>query len=626
MKKNRVFGLLIVVVVSFSSFSQTEAQHERISNSYNIEKLNLLESELREQFETKQQRAFALAFQNGWPLEYETANGGNALLVDIFPDGTPKYFQTENKEAAITTRTDRVHSGGIAGLNLNGENMTIGFWDAGLVRATHELFSGRVTLVENTGDLSNHATHVAGTIIGNGNVVEGNAKGMAPEAALLVYNFNDDEPEMANAAANGMLISNHSYGIGVSGGPLWYLGYYDSFARNMDNIIYNAPFYLPICSAGNARTTGENPADGGYDYLNDKSVAKNNLVVAATFEVLEYQQPSDVEMSPFSSWGPTDDGRIKPDISAKGVNMFSSSGAADDQYIVNAGTSMANANVSGSLLLLQQHYNELNSEFMQASTLRALVLHTADEAGTTPGPDYRFGWGLLNTEKAAQVISNNGTNAIIIEEIITPLDDYTFSFTSDGTSDYTATIAWTDPAGDLLPSGIEDVSTPRLKNDLDLRISIDGGETFLPWVLEVANPTAGATRGDNVVDNIEKIETIAPAAGDYTVRVSHKGNTLVNNEQSFSLVLTSSNSVLNVTDNLIENLVMYPNPANSKLYINASETIESIRVYTVQGKTVKDIRVASKNNVVDIQNLGTGIYFVKVVSKNKMEVIRLLKE
>lgn len=626
MKKNRVFGLLIVVVVSFSSFSQTEAQHERISNSYNIEKLNLLESELREQFETKQQRAFALAFQNGWPLEYETANGGNALLVDIFPDGTPKYFQTENKEAAITTRTDRVHSGGIAGLNLNGENMTIGFWDAGLVRATHELFSGRVTLVENTGDLSNHATHVAGTIIGNGNVVEGNAKGMAPEAALLVYNFNDDEPEMANAAANGMLISNHSYGIGASGGPLWYLGYYDSFARNMDNIIYNAPFYLPICSAGNARTTGENPADGGYDYLNDKSVAKNNLVVAATFEVLEYQQPSDVEMSPFSSWGPTDDGRIKPDISAKGVNMFSSSGAADDQYIVNAGTSMANANVSGSLLLLQQHYNELNSEFMQASTLRALVLHTADEAGTTPGPDYRFGWGLLNTEKAAQVISNNGTNAIIIEEIITPLDDYTFSFTSDGTSDYTATIAWTDPAGDLLPSGIEDVSTPRLKNDLDLRISIDGGETFLPWVLEVANPTAGATRGDNVVDNIEKIETIAPAAGDYTVRVSHKGNTLVNNEQSFSLVLTSSNSVLNVTDNLIENLVMYPNPANSKLYINASETIESIRVYTVQGKTVKDIRVASKNNVVDIQNLGTGIYFVKVVSKNKMEVIRLLKE
>lgn len=626
MKKNRVFGLLIVVVVSFSSFSQTEAQHERISNSYNIEKLNLLESELREQFETKQQRAFALAFQNGWPLEYETANGGNALLVDIFPDGTPKYFQTENKEAAITTRTDRVHSGGIAGLNLNGENMTIGFWDAGLVRATHELFSGRVTLVENTGDLSNHATHVAGTIIGNGNVVEGNAKGMAPEAALLVYNFNDDEPEMANAAANGMLISNHSYGIGASGGPLWYLGYYDSFARNMDNIIYNAPFYLPICSAGNARTTGENPADGGYDYLNDKSVAKNNLVVAATFEVLEYQQPSDVEMSPFSSWGPTDDGRIKPDISAKGVNMFSSSGAADDQYIVNAGTSMANANVSGSLLLLQQHYNELNSEFMQASTLRALVLHTADEAGTTPGPDYRFGWGLLNTEKAAQVISNNGTNAIIIEEIITPLDDYTFSFTSDGTSDYTATIAWTDPAGDLLPSGIEDVSTPRLKNDLDLRISIDGGETFLPWVLEVANPTAGATRGDNVVDNIEKIETIAPAAGDYTIRVSHKGNTLVNNEQSFSLVLTSSNSVLNVTDNLIENLVMYPNPANSKLYINASETIESIRVYTVQGKTVKDIRVASKNNVVDIQNLGTGIYFVKVVSKNKMEVIRLLKE
>ena len=94
--------------------------------------------------------------------------------------------------------------------------------------------------------------------------------------------------------------------------------------------------------------------------------------------------------------GPTDDGRIKPDISAKGgkhvflywsIKRFSS-------YARNfSGTSMSAPNVSGSLLLLQQHYNDLNGEYMLASTLRALALHTADEAGFAPGPDYRFGLG-----------------------------------------------------------------------------------------------------------------------------------------------------------------------------------------------------------------------------------------
>ena len=184
-----------------------------------------------------------------------------------------------------------------------------------------------------------------------------------------------------------MILSNHSYGIPADNVPLWYIGYYDSNARNIDRIIYNAPYYLPIIAAGNDRQSGENPSDGGYDYLTDKSVAKNNIVVAATFEVLDYEDASDVFMSSFSSWGPTDDGRIKPDISAKGVNMYSASGASNASYTNMSGTSMATPNVSGSLLLLQQHYNDLNGEYMLASTLRALALHTADEAGFAPGPD-----------------------------------------------------------------------------------------------------------------------------------------------------------------------------------------------------------------------------------------------
>ena len=536
-----LFGLAALLSVT-NALSQTLAERQVITANYDQQALTVLEDELRKDFETNQRIAFEMAAQKGWETHMTLPNGGNALLVGVFDDGTPKYYATYNREGAITTRANTVNTGGVAGLDLNGENMIAGVWDGGLVRESHNLLEDRVLQIDNPGSISSHATHVSGTMVGSGSQVNGQAKGMAPMAELLTYDFSADEPEMTNAAANGLLISNHSYGIASSNVPLWYIGYYDSNARDIDRIIYNAPYYLPICSAGNDRQSGENPGDGGYDYLTDKSVAKNNIVVAATFEVLEYEDASDVFMSSFSSWGPTDDGRIKPDISAKGVNMYSSSGASNASYTNMSGTSMATPNVSGSLLLLQQHYNDLNGEYMLASTLRALALHTADEAGFAPGPDYRFGWGLMNTQRAAQVISQDGTESMIITETLDANDVYTYTFKADGTQDISATIAWTDPAANPLPGGNEDVATPSLVNDLDLRISQDGGVTFLPWVLNAATPTAGATTGDNVVDNVEKIEINTPEAGDYIVRVSHKGQLLVNDTQVFSLVLEGISS------------------------------------------------------------------------------------
>jgi hypothetical protein len=538
MKNSTLLFVVIALLAVTNLFSQSFAERQGIIQNYDQEALTLLEAELRQDFETNQRIAFDLAAQKGWETEMTLPNGGSALLVGVFDDGTPKYYTTDNREGAITTRTDRVHTGGLAGLALNGEDMIAGIWDGGLVRESHNLLEGRAVQIDNPGSISDHATHVSGTMIGSGTQINGQAKGMAPFAELLAYDFGSDEPEMTSAAANGLLLSNHSYGIASSNVPLWYIGYYDSNARNIDRIVYNAPYYLPICSAGNDRQSGENTADGGYDYLTDKSVAKNNIVVAATFEVLNYEDAGDVFMSSFSSWGPTDDGRIKPDISAKGVNMLSSTGGTNNAYSNFSGTSMAAPNVSGSLILLQQHYNNLNGAFMLASTLRALALHTADEAGNAAGPDYRFGWGLLNTQRAAELISQDSTESLIITDTLNANDVYTHTFKSDGTQDIAATIAWTDPAAETLPGGNEDLATPSLMNDLDLRISHDGGTTFMPWILDVAAPSAAATTGDNVVDNVEKIEITAPLAGEYVVRVSHKGQILVDDIQVFSLIIS----------------------------------------------------------------------------------------
>lgn len=535
-KKYSFLSLYFLLFSITLSFAQTAEEREKIISHYDLQKLYELQQQFDGEFKADKERALRLAAIYGWKETIDLPNGGISTLVGVYGEDTPIYYQTDNRGAGITARTDRVHSGGSAGLNLNGENMVGGIWDGGRVRASHILLENRANQVDSPGGYSNHATHVAGTMIGTETVQNGVARGMAPEATLVAYDYSNDESEMVAAAANGLLVSNHSYGIVIDFLPLWRLGYYDTRARNLDYIAYTAPYYLPVCSAGNDRNSGKNLGDNGYDYLTDKSVSKNSIVVAAVYQVNNYSGPNSVVMSNFSSWGPTDDGRIKPDISGKGVNTYSSTASSNSSFSSLNGTSMATPNISGSLLLLQQHYNSLQGSYMRSATLRGLALHTADEAGAHPGPDYRFGWGLMNTEKAAEVITNNGNTSVIIEEELAQDEVYTFSVQADGINDLVASITWTDPAGTSPQSGINDLNTPMLVNDLDLRVSQDGGNTFFPWKLNPENPSAAATEGDNIVDNIEKIE-IPNASGEYIIRVSHK-NTLASGSQAFSLIVT----------------------------------------------------------------------------------------
>ena len=174
---------------------------------------------------------------------------------------------------------------------------------------------------------------------------------------------------------------------------------------------------------------------------------------------------------------------------------------------------------------------------MKSSTLRGLALHTADEAGNYPGPDPRFGWGLLNIERAAEVISNIGTTTIFKEEELQNREVYTFSVQSNNVDDLEVSLTWTDPPGIVNNSGNEDDPIPSIINDLDLRVSQDGGATFMPWKLDPENFSGGAINGDNLVDNIEKIEVI-DASGEYIIQVSHKAAALLNNVQAFSLIVT----------------------------------------------------------------------------------------
>ncbi|WP_431134557.1 S8 family serine peptidase [Psychroserpens mesophilus] len=530
--------LVLALCLSISSylFGQTSAQKKAIAETYDQELLEQLALEYTRVFKEDFEAAKIYAAENNIPITIERENGGIAVLHKVLDDGSLLYTSTTNEGAGITIRANRLYPGptGTLDLEIEGEGIIIGVWDGGFVLPTHELLEGRVQQVDDATGLSSHATHVSGTIIGSGIPAGGNAKGMAPKATVLANDFDNDMGEMVPLAAAGLLLSNHSYGVPAENVSTAYLGSYSNGARALDELLYNTPYYTPVYSAGNDRDDGVNPADGGYDLLTGDKNAKNNIVVAAVNTVANYTGSGSVTMSSFSSWGPSDDGRVKPDISAKGVNTYSSVASGNDEYTFYSGTSMAAPSVTGALALLQELHSDIHGNFMKSATLKALMIQTALEAGTYPGPDSRFGWGLLNTEAAAQALLDEGFESLVDENSLTNFGTYTKTVTSNGVDPLVVTIAWTDPPGNV--STIEDDTTPRLVNDLDLVLEDQNGNLFYPWKLFTLISTLPAARGVNDVDNVEKVEIDVPS-GDYIIRVTHKGN-LLNNFQDFSLIAT----------------------------------------------------------------------------------------
>lgn len=530
-------------------------------------------------------RALILAKTHGWPINRKTLNGGVISLQGINSLGFPVYLTTHNNtDAAATTGTNLVQPGGSTGLNLSGSsaflNNKIAMWDGGWVFSAHQEFAGKNIMFRDTSIIIDHATHVAGTMMAKG--VYAPAKGMAFNAATLIsYDFDNDVAEMSREAS-GLLLSNHSYGdvagwnyndnqsrwewSGLPGDTVDYnFGFYNSRVQSWDQIAYNAPYYLIVESAGNNRASngpavgqdyfgyvsrtnqnfvdkGPRPANisnnGGYDIISTTGTAKNIMTVGAVNPLpFGPANSQSIVTTYFSSWGPTDDGRIKPDIVADGLNILSSSSDSKTAYSVESGTSFSAPNVTGSLYLLQEYYAQKNSgTFMRAATLKGLACHTAIDAGNV-GPDYIYGWGLLNMPKAAQVITDNGTKSLLKENTLTQGQQQTFTVTASGNGALSAMISWTDPQGTPTPEGTINSRTPKLVNDLDMRIT-DGTNTFKPWVLDPNNPSAAAITGDNIRDNMEQVYIAGAVPGrTYTITVSHKG-TLQSGSQAYSLIVT----------------------------------------------------------------------------------------
>jgi len=581
-------------------------------------------------------------------------NGKTYVMYDIV-DNKPIYKSLDNQKGALVTKANHLQVGGSLGLDLQGTGFTVGIFDGGAVPEDHVEFQNsdntgtRITNYdfvtwEGINGNDDHATHVSGTIgaIGDDEL----AKGMATDVSFVTYNFINDSSKMIAVQENSehdVFLSNHSYGIDIdqTSGQLdaWNMGAYTGGAATVDAIARDYPYYLMVYSAGNNGTT--NYTGGlysGYDKLTGDKNAKNNLVVAnANAQIDPFAGDIlSIIINPSSSQGPTDDLRIKPDITGYGTNVYSTipfdspSSIGEPGYDRYTGTSMSAPNVTGSLVLIQEQYKNLNEDVMKSATLKALVCHTAEDDQITEGPDPKFGWGVLDSKKSAELITDDSNGSALIKEL-TLENEGTFEmdFTVSSDQKLVATIAWTDAPGAAV-SGSQYLNdpTPKLVNDLDIRLVKDG-TTYFPWslVYESTSGFSNTNTEDNFVDNVEKIEIETPDPGNYTLIVSHKGtlvgdNPFVGGNQNFGLVISGANFQSSLGISSIDdanNLMIWPNPANDILnysFISSTDSNATINLYDSQGRVVyKRTKNSIINNVtenIDISNLSSGFYILSI--------------
>ena len=540
----------------------------------------------------------------------------------------------------------------------------------GSAQVAHDQFGGRVQqLDESPTGISNHATSVAGTLAGSGadsgvNTALGpfnignHSRGAAYAANVDAYDIYDIAGEFDVEASLGMNFSNHSYGrvcgwqkTGTTTSPSWvwhglqtsitedwkfgaYSGVNSGLApRELDSRSLAAPYTLMTYAAGNDQNEGPGsavtytypgittpqttPRDwndgdaGGYDSMPTDGCAKNVLTVGAVNDISGgYTNSSSVVLASFSAYGPTDDGRIKPEVVACGVrnplsprNPLGLLGlttpgwsaalpSATNNFTVRDGTSFSAPSVTGAIALVLQRRNQVRPGWftgpvldfpVRSSSWRALAVHTANEAGPTAGPDYKFGYGLVNAVSMVNLVAIDATSGVnpgslgpkpYFKEVL--LKDTKFiQFKARALSSSTplkVTLAWTDPVGLAVLNNTLDSSSTRLIQDLDVRVYPPGTTVFdptsaiaaKPWLL---NPDfvgksatvrgAAATRGDDSRNNLEQVVIDNPiTTGDYIVRVTHKG-TLVGGSQ-WASVMISGNTIPTV-DFKITSFILQPN-------------------------------------------------------------------
>ncbi len=404
--------------------------------------------------------------------------------------------------------------GNVTGRNLQGDGVVIGVGDD-TDPYTHIDFTGRQIDRFGAPPGSGHGVHTSGTA-GGGGILNPWYAGMAPHSRILSQYFTDvltNAPVYLNDY--DMVLTSDSYSDYDYG--CQYDGEYDALANYTDAQQYTYPNLLHSFAAGN---------DGDYtctpfplQFATIKSgfqSAKNVLTVGDIYN-------GNYTINNASSCGPTDDGRIKPEIVTGGTNIYST--LPYNTYGVETGTSMACPTAAGTLALLVQRYRQLYGGADPSSALlKALICNTATDLGN-PGPDYIFGFGSLNALAAVQTMeAGQFTTASIGNGGSTPM---TINVPA-GTQQLRVTLSWTDyPAAPFAAAA--------LVNNLDLTVTDPGSVLHHPLILnpDPAHVNDVAVEGVDNLNNIEQVVINNPSGGSFTITVN--GTNIPQGPQAYAI-------------------------------------------------------------------------------------------
>ncbi len=402
--------------------------------------------------------------------------------------------------------------------SLTGSGVIVGQWESSHPDANHVDLTGRVANIDDGGKVGDHATLVAGTILGDGSLLPSRRyRGMAPAAMLVSFLAWDNVAELREQYEQaidlyGIDIANNSWGK-----VEWHA--YKDYCAALDEIVRGGlgkPISI-VCAAGN---------EGDYSTIVSTAVGKNVITVGAT-------NSDDGSIWSWSNKGPTGDGRIKPDVMSPGCEARKGWGIwstlPGNRYGSGCGTSLAAPSVSGTLALLLEDWRAIHETDPLPSTLKGILIHTATDLGS-PGPDYASGYGTIDAKRAVDLVRADTLDEIIVEDRIAEPNDrklYTLDV-AEGQSELKITLVWDDFPADPL-------AAHALVNDLDLVVIDPNGATAHPWTLDPYVPQDPARRDrDDHTNNAEQVWVGTPAEGTWAVTV--RGTVLPEYGQTYSLI------------------------------------------------------------------------------------------
>ena len=416
-------------------------------------------------------------------------------LEPMYPEPVP-----ENYTGRTLHRGNVIASDLSAGRHYDGTGVNVMLQDDGDV-GPHIDFTGRIGAQYPGYYGGDHGDHCAGIIAAAGNL-DPKGRGNAFGATLYVYDAAPQYPGFAQIPShyfnNQIRVTSTSYSNGCNAG-------YTSLARTLDVQLNIYPALEHVFSAGNDGTSdcGYGAGNGWGNITGGHKVAKNVITVANLNET--------DGLSGSSSRGPAHDGRIKPDISAKGTDVYST--LPDDGYGLKTGTSMSCPGVAGVMAQLFDAYRQLNGgSDPTGGLLKALVLNTAEDLGNA-GPDFRFGWGRINALRAVKVLEEHRYDSATIETGQT----FTHEFeVPENTAQIRVMVYWTDYQASVN-------ANVALVNNLDITVTDPENTVWHPWVLNhYPHPDSlnkPAIRGIDDLNNMEQVTLDMPAAGTYSLSV-----------------------------------------------------------------------------------------------------------